>query len=64
VLRFVQNLGGVQQRLGRDTAAERADPAGIRLGVDDGHLHAEIGGVKGGGVASRSGTDHDETDTH
>ena len=54
VLGFVEHPGRVQQRLRRDASAERADAAGIRIGVDERHLHAGIGRMKRGDVAARA----------
>ena len=50
VLRFLEQLGDVQQRLRRDAAAIQAHAAGVLLVVDEGDLHAEVGGVKRCGV--------------
>lgn len=58
MLRFVEDLCGVKQGLGGNAAAERAHAAWIRLRVDQRHLHAVVGGVKCGGVASGPGAHH------
>ena len=52
VLRFLEQLGDVQQRLRRNAAAIQAHAAGILLVVDEGDLHAEVGGIEGGRVAT------------
>ena len=55
VLRFVEDLGDVQQRLRRNAAAVQAHAAGVLLVVDERDLHAEVGGVEGGRVAAGAG---------
>ncbi len=60
VLRFVDDLGHVQQRLRRDAAAVEADTAGVGRGVDERDLHAAIGGIEGGGISAGTGADDDE----
>jgi hypothetical protein len=57
VARLVEHLGDVEQRLRRDAAAIDADPARVLLLVDEGDLHAEIGGQEGGGIAAGAGAD-------
>jgi hypothetical protein len=52
VLRFVEHSGGVQQRLGRNAAAKRADATWIRIGIDQRDLHAKVRGMKRGDVAA------------
>ena len=39
-----ENFGDMQQRLGGNTTIVEADPTGVRLLVDEGHLHTQIGG--------------------
>ena len=51
--RFLDHLGGVQQRLGRDAADVQADPAELRPALHQHDLLAQIGGPEGGGVAAR-----------
>ena len=50
VLRSVDELGGVQQRLRRDAADVQAGAAGLGRGVDERDFMPAIGGEKGGGV--------------
>ena len=58
VLRFVEDLGDVQQRLRRNAAAIEAHAAGIFLVVDQGDLQAEVGGIEGGSVAPGARPNH------
>ncbi len=58
LLRFLDQLGHVQQRFRRDAAAVEADSAGVRFWVDQRDGHAQIGGKKRGGVASGTGADY------
>ena len=58
VLRFVDQLGNMQQRLGRNAAAVQAHAAGVRFGVNQRDLHSEVSGEKCGGVASRASADY------
>ena len=58
LLGFGDDLGGVQQRLGRDAADIEADAAERRPAIDQHDLLAEIGGAEGGGVAARPGAEH------
>ncbi len=53
-MRLVDQAGDVQQRLRGDAAAIEADAARLRRVVDERDVHAEVGGVEGGGVAARS----------
>ena len=50
----------MQQRLRRDAAAVEADAAGVLLLVDERDLHAEVGGLEGGGVAAGAGAEDDD----
>jgi hypothetical protein len=50
-----QELRDVQQRLRRDAPAIDADAAGVRLTIDEGDLHAQVGGEERGGVAPGPG---------
>ena len=54
VLRLVDHLGDVQQRLRRNAAAIEADAAGVLLLVDERDLHAEVGGIEGRGISARA----------
>ena len=52
-------LGGAQQRLGRDAAPVEADAAEL-LALDDRDLHAELGGADGGDIAAGPRADNCE----
>ncbi len=58
MLHVMVDLGGAQQRLGRDAAPVEADAAEM-LALDDGGLEAELGGADGGDVAARPAADDD-----
>ena len=62
VARFVDQLGDVQQRLGRDAAAIDADAAGIHFRVDERGRKSEIGGEKCCGVSPGTAADDDHLD--
>src|SRR5687768_8594329 len=53
VLRFVDHLGHVQQRLRRDAAAVKADAPRVLFLVDQRDLHAQVSRIEGGGIAAR-----------
>ena len=57
---LLEELGGVQQRLGGDAADVEAGAAVRRALLDDGDLQAELGGADGAHVAARAGADDDE----
>jgi len=50
-------FGQVQAGLGGDAAFKETDAARLRPGVDQGHIEAQVGGPKGGGVAGRAAAD-------
>jgi len=50
-------FGQVQTGLRGDAAFKEADPARLGPGVDQGHIEAQVGGPKGGGVAGRAAAD-------
>ena len=54
LVRFFDQLGYMQQRLGRNAAAVQAYPAGIHFRIDEGNFQAKIGREKSGGVTARS----------
>ncbi len=54
---FGDGFGDVQQRLGGDASAEQADASQLGFQINQGNLHAEIGGQKGGGVTARPAPD-------
>ena len=58
LVRLMDDVGDVQQRLRRNAAAIEADAARILLGVDERDLHAEVGGIEGRRVPTRTRTDH------
>ena len=62
VLRFARRndrVGGIKQRLGRNAAAVETDAAEPFVPLDQDHFLAQIGGVKGRGVAAGTGANHD-----
>jgi hypothetical protein len=61
MVRLVEHLGDVQQRLRGDAPAVEADPAGVLLLVHERDVHAEVGGVECGGVPSRARADDGDT---
>ena len=58
LMRFLQQLGHVEQRLRRNAAAVKADSAGVQFGVDQRDVHAEIGGKKCSGISTRTAAHH------
>ena len=60
LLRFFNQLGDVQQRLRGNAAAVETHAAGIRLGIDQRNLHAEIGGQECGGITAGPAADDGE----
>ncbi len=60
VTRFVDDLGDVQQRLGRNASAVHAHAARVRFGVDEDDVETEIGGEKRARVSARTTADDDE----
>ncbi len=54
---FVDDLGGMQQRLGRNAADVEANAAQHRPAFHQRDLEAEIGGAERGGVAAGTGTE-------
>ncbi len=54
-LGVVDDLGDMQERLGRDAADVEADAAQRRARVDQNDVLSEIGGAEGGGVAAGTG---------
>ena len=49
---FLDQLGNVQQCLGRNAAAIEANPARVSFWVNERYVHAEISGEKGSGVST------------
>ena len=58
LMRFLQQLGHVEQGLRRDAAAVEADAARVQLGIDEGDGHAEIGGEECSGVSTGTAADY------
>ena len=59
LLGLAQNLCAMKQRLGGDAAPVQAHAAGIGLGIDQGHVHTQVCGQKGRGIAAGSGPNYD-----
>ena len=57
LVRLANDLRGVQQRLGRNAPAVEAHAAELRVLVDQGDLHAVVGGVEGGRVSAGPAAD-------
>ena len=57
---FVDDLGGMQQRLGGNAADVEADAAQHRPAFDQRDLESEVGGAEGGGVAAGAGAQHQQ----
>ena len=60
VLRVGDELGGVQQRLGRDAADVQAGAAGAFARLDQGDRDAVVGGEEGGRVAAGAAAEDEE----
>ena len=58
VLRFGQELCGMQQRFRRNASTVDAHAPWRGLGVDERHLHPEIGGKKCSGIAPGASAEH------
>ena len=54
-LGVIDDLGDMQERLGRDAADVETDAAERRARVDQNDVLPQIGGAEGGGVAARTG---------
>ena len=57
---FGDDLGHMQQCLGRDAADVEADAAQCGFFFDQHHLLAEVGSAERGGVAAGAGAEHDD----
>jgi len=64
LLNFGHGFGHVQQGLGGDAAPQQAHAAQTRLDVDQGDLHAQIGGQEGSRVSARASANHRELCIH
>ena len=64
ILRFVDNLRHVQQRLRRNTAAQQANAPQPRLTLDERHLHAQIGRQKRRRITTRTAAEDYELRVH
>jgi hypothetical protein len=62
VRRFVEQLGGVEQGLGRDAPDVEAGPAERLPALDAGGLQPELRGPDGGDIATGPGADHDQVE--
>ena len=62
VARLLEQMRGLQQRLGRDAADIEAGAAEGGALLDHRHLHAELGGADRRHIAARTGADHDEVE--
>src|SRR6187549_1646373 len=60
VPRLVEQLRGVEQRLGRDAPAMQTGAAELRVLLDHRHLHAELTGADARDVPARAAADDDE----
>ena len=60
VLRLVDDLGDVQQGLGRDAPDIQADAAEGGIAFDDYGLEAEVGGTEGSRVTAGAGTEDEQ----
>ena len=60
VLRDLQRVGVLEQRLGRDAAPVEAGAAEHRRALDDRGLQSELSGANRGDVAAGPGADHDD----
>src|SRR5688572_22895631 len=58
MLRLVDHLRHVQQRLRGDAAAIETDPARVLLFVDQRDLHPEVSRIERGRVSARPGAEH------
>jgi hypothetical protein len=59
VLELLIQVGGVEEGLGRDAAAEEAGAAQAgRIALDGGHAEPHLGGPDGRHVAPGTGPDH------
>src|SRR5690606_26856570 len=57
---LVDDVGRVQQRLGRDAADVEAHAAQVRVTLDQHRIEAKVGGAEGGGVAAGARAEHHE----
>jgi hypothetical protein len=55
---FVDQLGDVEQGFGGDTAAIKANSAGVEFRVDERDFHSEVGSEERGGIATRASADY------
>ena len=63
VLQVLVEVGGVQQRLRRDAAAQQAGAAGADgVALDDRGLEAHLGGADRGHVAAGAAADHGDVE--
>ena len=62
VTRFLEQLGGVEQRLGRDAADVEAGAAERLAAFGAGGLEAELRGADRGDIAAGAGADHQDVE--
>src|SRR5690606_41920526 len=55
--RLADDGGRVQQGLGGNAADVEADPAQVRVALDQHGVHAKVRGAEGGGVAAGAGAE-------
>ena len=60
IVRFADQIGGMQQGFGGNAAPVKADAAQTGLLLDQNDLLALVGGIKRGGIAARPATHHDD----
>src|SRR5262245_34316581 len=60
VLRLVDDLGGMQERLRRNAADIETHAPERRPALDQCHFPAEIGSSEGGSIAARAGPQHED----
>src|SRR5260370_15997686 len=63
LLGFFEQLGHVQQSLGRDAAAIEADAARGYFRIDQRNFHAQVGSQKRGGVSAGTATDYSQMES-
>ena len=59
---LLEQLGGVQQRLGRDAADVEAGAAQRLAALDAGGLQPQLGGADRRHIAAGTGADHDQVE--
>ena len=62
VRRLLEQLGGVEQSLGRDAPDIEAGPSERLPALDAGRPQPELSGADGGHIAAGAGADHDHVE--